>query len=663
MGYYNNSADKFRFIKDPNTNQYMMDVRTGVGNWTIPYDSNTYGNPMEEYGFNAETGSFDQNALRQAGGSEYRRALKPEYQDYFRQGYSQQQELPQEYFYQNPFESAMARQRNQFDAILNYQTTLNDLEAGNYSPQTQEAINRFQSDYGADGINKLKESYARQLKGVTPIQEGTSFEDWNQGLFNKRQSGGSGNALESPLSFSMPGAEQFYENQWLDFVPSAHLSGQGIDYQAKQDDFIRSQDGGTFGRFLKGAAPLLAVGAGMFAAPALASALGASGGAGLSSAATGLAAQGSLLPASAITGAAAGGAAGGTLGSVLTNFGKDAAIKGALKGGVSSLLSGGDLSDVLKGATLGGVTGGYGDAIGSSLGLSGAGQQAFTGGLTGATGGLASGDMKAAGIGALLGAGTGYLQGGGNVPGLGNVSTTGMSGSAGNLASQGSLLPQSLDYASGTGSGILGNMTQAGGLLSGGLSGGGSGSMYGNLGNVLKSGLGVYSGMEEKDALKEQQRAMQDAIAQAQGYYQPYMESGQQANQQLSDLLSQGFTPDDLYNDPGYQFQLEQGQKALQNQMSASGMRQSGAAMKAAQEYGQNLASTSYDDAYTRWLQNNQQLQGLAGQGMGAAGGMGNLATTGGQVNAQLAGAMADNRARTLANILSGTGSLFGGIY
>jgi len=53
-------------------------------------------------------------------------------------------------------------------------------------------------------------------------------------------------------------------------------------------------------------------------------------------------------------------------------------------------------------------------------------------------------------------------------------------------------------------------------------------------------------------------------------------------------------------NNPAYQFQLKQGQQALDRSSAARGMGASGAQMKAAQEYGQGLASQQYDKEYNR---------------------------------------------------------------
>ncbi len=53
-------------------------------------------------------------------------------------------------------------------------------------------------------------------------------------------------------------------------------------------------------------------------------------------------------------------------------------------------------------------------------------------------------------------------------------------------------------------------------------------------------------------------------------------------------------------NNPAYQFQLKQGQQALDRQNAARGAGFSGSQLKAAQQFGQGLASQEYDKQYTR---------------------------------------------------------------
>lgn len=85
---------------------------------------------------------------------------------------------------------------------------------------------------------------------------------------------------------------------------------------------------------------------------------------------------------------------------------------------------------------------------------------------------------------------------------------------------------------------------------------------------------------------------------------QPYVGAGQQGIGALADYaLSKpqfSFNAGDLANDPGYQFQLQQGQKAISNQSAATGLNQSGAALKELTQYGQGLAGTYYNDAFNR---------------------------------------------------------------
>lgn len=69
------------------------------------------------------------------------------------------------------------------------------------------------------------------------------------------------------------------------------------------------------------------------------------------------------------------------------------------------------------------------------------------------------------------------------------------------------------------------------------------------------------------------------------------------------------FTPptaDTLPQDPGYQFRLREGQRALENSATAKGMTFSGPQAKALQQYGQEMGSQEYQNAYNRLLTQNQ---------------------------------------------------------
>jgi hypothetical protein len=329
----------------------------------------------------------------------------------------------------------------------------------------------------------------------------------------------------------------------------------------------------------------------------------------------------------AATGVAAGSGAGlsGGLGSsILAGFSTPQALAGAVTGGLGGLASGGDLSSALKGAAFGGLGGGFGSSIGGSLGLGQVGQQAFTGALTGASGGLGAGNLKDAGLGAILGGAGGYLQGGGQIPGLGSFDQQ---------------LPPDVFGPAKPGTGLLGGAQDLFQTANTGLTIGGQPM---KLGSLLSAGGDIYGYMQGKDDIDEISRLYQQAQQQASAQLNPYAQAGQTA---LANLQAPSLEA--LQNDPGYQFRLQQGNQALERSLAAQGMGQSGAALKAAQEYGQGLADQTYNDYFNRQM-------GLANQGFGAASGLGSIIGQGAQGQAAAQAAQIGNRNQALSNIFGG---------
>jgi hypothetical protein len=103
--------------------------------------------------------------------------------------------------------------------------------------------------------------------------------------------------------------------------------------------------------------------------------------------------------------------------------------------------------------------------------------------------------------------------------------------------------------------------------------------------------------------------------------YAPYRSAGVDALGQLQTDINQPTTAADVMSDPGYQFGLDQGQLALDRKFAASGGRVSGAAMKAAAQYGTNYATTGYGAAYQRSQDRLNRLAALAGVGQTATAG------------------------------------------
>ena len=380
---------------------------------------------------------------------------------------------------------------------------------------------------------------------------------------------------------------------------------------------------------------------------------------GLTAAGIGASLAPSILGGSGITGVAAGNAPATGLGStILNNFSVGGALKNAVLGAGSSLINGGD---PLKSGLIGGLTGGFAPGLSGSLELSGAGAQAFERGLTSAGLGYGSGGIKGALTGGALGAAGGYISGGGSVPGLGNVTGASLDQVSGVAGLQGPT----------QGSGVLGslsNITSSIGSAGGGgvsaLTGSGAGGI-GGLGGLIKGGAGIYDYYQGRGALDDAEdeilRAQQQAIA----GLRPYQQTGLQAQQDLAAELSGQFAPGDLTQDPGYQFQLQEGQKALDRQLAAQGLGQSGAAIKAAAQYSQGLADQTYQDAYNRWLasrsQNISGLGSLANQGLGTAQNIAGLQAGIGQTRADAELARAQERSRLLGSLFGGGSSSLGG--
>jgi len=149
---------------------------------------------------------------------------------------------------------------------------------------------------------------------------------------------------------------------------------------------------------------------------------------------------------------------------------------------------------------------------------------------------------------------------------------------------------------------------------------------------------GVLASNAASDAADAQTGAARDANALQREQWQqqradnmPRMEAGNRSLARLQELLGisgsgggrQSLSATDVMSEPGYQFGLDQGQKALDRQANARGMRNSGAALMAAQRYGNDYGTTKYNDAWNRLQgeRTNQfnQLASLAGMGQVAS--------------------------------------------
>lgn len=169
---------------------------------------------------------------------------------------------------------------------------------------------------------------------------------------------------------------------------------------------------------------------------------------------------------------------------------------------------------------------------------------------------------------------------------------------------------------------------------------------------------GTREGQAQQLAMYQQQR--QDL--------QPYVYAGQGSLNQLTQGTMPGgdlvrrFGASDFQTDPGYQFRMEQGQRAIEGTGASRGMQLSGNTLAALTSFGQNLGSQEYQNAYSRYVADQanraKQYQYLASMSQNSAAGQASAAGTTGELQAQYSGAAGTAAARgdiNQANIYQGT--------
>lgn len=149
------------------------------------------------------------------------------------------------------------------------------------------------------------------------------------------------------------------------------------------------------------------------------------------------------------------------------------------------------------------------------------------------------------------------------------------------------------------------------------------------------------AGKVQEKAAKDAAEERRQALARQEELSRPFRETGLEAQNALARLSGIGpdtgapdyglfgrqFGEQDLVMDPGYGFRLREGTKELDRRLAAGGRMFSGGALKAGQQYGQELASQEYSNAFNRAMQLRAEranaLAGLYGGGLQATTGFG----------------------------------------
>lgn len=193
----------------------------------------------------------------------------------------------------------------------------------------------------------------------------------------------------------------------------------------------------------------------------------------------------------------------------------------------------------------------------------------------------------------------------------------------------------------------------------------------------------AVAGSEQAGADETAAQTQQNMFGTIVGQEQPFLSAGSSAEGALTQLeglspgtgaggtaagtglpagyLSQTFDPTqaDLENYPGYQFQLSQGDLAVNSANSAGGSAASGPALKSLMNYNQGLAASNYSNYFNQFQtqQTNifNRLNSIAGIGQNAAGNLGN---SGASLGTGVAQAQAAAGAATAGGISGATSNV-----
>lgn len=127
--------------------------------------------------------------------------------------------------------------------------------------------------------------------------------------------------------------------------------------------------------------------------------------------------------------------------------------------------------------------------------------------------------------------------------------------------------------------------------------------------------------------------------------------------------LSSVYNPSTFYNDPSYQFEMQQQQLALNKQQAASGGLYSTGALNNALQYAQGLASTDYQNAFNRSQSSqNQQFNYLQALTGGGQVGTNNVGAAGSSAAAGISSAAAGYGNASAAGAIGGANAFSSGV-
>jgi hypothetical protein len=151
-------------------------------------------------------------------------------------------------------------------------------------------------------------------------------------------------------------------------------------------------------------------------------------------------------------------------------------------------------------------------------------------------------------------------------------------------------------------------------------------AVAGLAGSMIASNASQNAADTQANAENNAANMMQNQYNLSRQDIQPWLDSGRNAlsqlNQQLPNL-TRSFSLADFQQDPGYQFNLQQGQQAIARSAAARGLGDSTAALKDTATFSQGLAANQYQNAFNNFNTNQantfNRLATMAGMGQQAA--------------------------------------------
>lgn len=198
---------------------------------------------------------------------------------------------------------------------------------------------------------------------------------------------------------------------------------------------------------------------------------------------------------------------------------------------------------------------------------------------------------------------------------------------------------------------------------------GAAGSLIGGVSSAVgaSNAAGAQAAAAQNAQNIEQQQYQQNSANQ-----QPFISAGQTAVGTIGQDQANGtgfaasFNPSTFINSPGYNFQLQQGQNAINSSAAATGGVLNGGTLKALDQYTTGLANTTYNQAYQNYLagsnQQYNQLFGVAQLGEQGAASLGQQGTQSAANQGNAAMGVGNAQAAGDVGVANGINSAVGGI-